>query len=234
MSKILNLILYSDDVYFDMMKTALSRYLEHKGIEHYFYSYDENMTEEYVIERNHLRLKGKESLVPGVLDKTLKALKIFQDHEYDYILRTNVSTIIDFDELYKHLHNAEDYSGPMHHRMYVGTDPECAYGMTPEKHAKYCNYSWVSGICVLLSKKAVKMLVSDAEIVMSPEVIDDSALGIYFHERQHLAVRTTLCDWSKVLTGALAKTDGVMVYRNKSDNRLTDVCRMRTIMKGLM
>ena len=52
------------------------------------------------------------------------------------------------------------------------------YSISVAKHALYHDHHWISGICVVLSKEAVKMLVRDAAIVQSYELIDDMAIGV--------------------------------------------------------
>jgi len=243
--KILNLILYSpgDDCY-ELMAETLTKYLDRKGIRHYFYSYRNDIDgdegkmkkDDFVFVGNHLYIRGTETFLPGILDKTLEALKIIQDEEYDYVVRSNVSTVIDFDELMKYLPiGAYDYAGPLY---YTGCYIDVKSGTTPEKHAIYKAHHFVAGICIVLSRKAVEMLVIDAEKVRAYGVIDDLAIGWYFHDHLQTPsaqiVREIICGIEKTAFCPTKKIDGTIAYRNKSTSRAIDVCMMDTIVKQLL
>ena len=227
--KILNLILYSPDPCYDMMADALEKYLTAKGIEHYFYSFREDLDADHLIEGSHLYIRGTETFLPGILSKTLKALEVIADREYDYVVRSNVSTIIDFDEMHQYL--VSDYSG-------LGNWPrlhiDLKAGITSEKLAKYSAASFISGICVILSRRAVKMLVAGADRVLSYGIIDDVSIGIYFHEQQSAVHCSPPKDWSAVVFNAKHRQQGIVAYRNNSDSRTVDVCRMRVIIAELL
>jgi len=229
--KILNLILYSPSLCYDMMADVLTTYLTSKGVEHYFYSYREDLQSDYLIEGNHLYLKGRETYLPGILAKTLGALGVFRDHEYDYIVRSNVSTVIDFDALRDHLTSTPigDYSGLAYWKE-VNIDPQA--GVTAAKAAMYRGCGFVSGTCIILSRRAVEMLVSDADTILSYGVIDDVAIGIYFCQQGTQA--SCPPDWSKMLFDGTCCRQGIVVYRNNSDSRSIDVCRMGTIVRQLL
>lgn len=230
--KILNLILYSRDECYDMMADALTAYLRAGNIEHYFYSYEPGLLEEYSLEDNHLYIKGTETFLPGILDKTLDAFRFFQGYKYDYIVRSNVSTIIDFGELVKYIQPGQyDYAGPLY---YPACIVDVKSGTTVEKHAIYHSHHFVSGICVILSRKAVGMLARDTVTVQSYGVIDDLAMGWYFHDRLPEVVRSRICEDGKVLFNSLHRVDGVVVYRNRTESRSVDVCRMNTITGELL
>lgn len=48
----------------------------------------------YDIKSNTLSIKGEESIIPGILYKSLKSIEFIKNHniKYDYVLRTNLST----------------------------------------------------------------------------------------------------------------------------------------------
>lgn len=231
--RILNLILYSPDLCYDMMADVLTSYLTSKGVEHYFYSYREDLEGDYLIEGHHLYLKGRETYLPGILTKTLAALKLFRDYEYDYVVRSNVSTVIDFDALQNHLTHTVvgDYAGIAYWKK-VNIDMQA--GVTAIKAAKYSECGFVSGTCIILSRRAVEMLVTDIDTVLSYGVIDDVALGIYFHQQVSRVSCPSLGDWSKMLFDSACSQKGTVVYRNNSDSRPIDVCRMSAIVRQLL
>ena len=64
-SKLLNLILYSSAACYDMMADALEKYLIAKSIEHYFYSFREDLDVDHLIVGSHLYIRGTETFLPA-------------------------------------------------------------------------------------------------------------------------------------------------------------------------
>jgi len=103
---ILNLVLYSRDDSYDKMKNITSKYYKNFDYVHtYYYCYDSNLEQDYLLKDNILYIKGIETYTPGILQKTISALEYFKNDipNYSYIVRSNISTIIRFDILEKSL-----------------------------------------------------------------------------------------------------------------------------------
>ena len=94
--KILNLVLYSRDRIYDQMYTMLSNfYRRYRFLDTIFYVFDSSIINEYEREGDILKIKGSESLIPGVLDKTIKAFLWVNENlcinDYEYIIRSNTT-----------------------------------------------------------------------------------------------------------------------------------------------
>ena len=247
--KIINLILYSLDESnndceevtkdgkinctnkFAEMKDILIEHNKHHNIDHYFYCYKKDMDEDHMITDNMIYIKGNESFIPGILDKTLKALEVIYNKEYDYIIRSNISTVINYDELYKYLEAGKiDYGGPLY---YISNYIDLDAGMTEEKNKKYKNCHFVSGCCVVFSKIAIKILIDNQGLINSYGLIDDVAIGIYLHLNHADNVRRQkIGNDSYSFNNKVFKPD-VIMYRNKSDDRSKDVVNMKMITESL-
>jgi hypothetical protein len=73
----------------------------------YFIRLSESITEELIVneEDNTIYVRGKESYIPGILIKTLKAMQyVFNKYDFKYLIRTNISTFWNF-KLYKQKFN---------------------------------------------------------------------------------------------------------------------------------
>src|SRR5271170_1779843 len=104
MTNILNLILYNNSSEYNGMRDVLRQYLKSMNIKYYFYCYDENITEDYIFNDDILLIKGKETFLPGIFKKTISAMEIcLKLHDFDYILRSNISTVVDFSLLQNYL-----------------------------------------------------------------------------------------------------------------------------------
>ena len=126
-------------IYFDLFKDHIKYfYIEYK-------EQDENIIETY----NHLYVKGVEKYIPGVYNKTVNAIKyINENYDYDFILRTNVSSFIDVNNLLNLL-----YILPKNN-FYGGTD------IFP---------SFISGCCVILSRDVGNLLEIDNDTLFMNE-----------------------------------------------------------------
>ena len=123
--KILHIIIYSEsdnnsikEGTYENMQKLLSNYYKkfNNNVSTYFVKYDNNVKDtygtDYYIENDIIYINGKETFMPGILEKTLLAIKYLNIFEYDYFLRSNVSTIIEFNRLISYLENNPiDYYG---------------------------------------------------------------------------------------------------------------------------
>jgi len=227
--KILNLILYSFDEKYDEMKNILSEYNKKCNITSYFYCYKSDMKTPHEIIDNVLYIAGEETYLPGILDKTLYALDVFKNENFDYIIRSNISTIINYRELFKHLQVGKiDYGGPLY---YVGNFVDPQAGMTKEKNDKYKDHHFVSGICIVLNKKAVNLLANNKEKVLSYGLIDDVAIGVFLHDKN--LIRDRIGNSLYSFDNSVYKP-GYIVYRNKTDDRNNDINNMKMIVSKLI
>ena len=102
MNSLLNLIIYNPSIpYEKSFYKILSSYLKTVPFIHaYFISY-RNQINEIEIEDDILFINGNETMIPGVLSKTITALR-YCVHElhipFNYFIRSNISTWIDFDK----------------------------------------------------------------------------------------------------------------------------------------
>lgn len=229
--KILNLILYSKDEAYEQMYEILTTYLNYKDIEHYFYCFDNSIEGDYEIVENILYFKGTESFIPGILDKTLKAFELFKDYNFDYIIRSNISTVINFDYLLKYLSYLPfDFGGPF---SYCGNYVSPSDGMTEEKHKIYGKYGFVGGCCTIFSKKIIHQLLEHKTDIQNLEMIDDLAIGIGInkfiknYQKSLLSFPNLSFNTNKIQKYKI-------IYRNKRNNRLDDVQAINELVSQLI
>lgn len=221
---LLNLILYNDDVYYNRMRDILRPYLTTLAdrMPYLFYCYSQTIREDYVIQGDTLYIKGVESFVPGTVDKTIKALRIVQNlYEFTHIVRSNISTIVNFDMLMKYMdtHNVE-YGGYL---TYVVRQPNPFYGVT----AKHFGITFVSGSCIIMSRSTVSMLMTSPDVDYT--TTDDMNVGVLCAANQ---IGITLID------GFIWNSDRYLphkiFYRNKRADRADDCTYMSRIVERIM
>lgn len=223
--KLLVLVLYSQQPVYQVMKTLLSKYyfnhpLVNQGfIKVVFYSYSSNET----IADTEVTFPGEESLIPGILNKTILAFqKMFpvDQKKYDYCLRSNISTVVNLSELYLRLSLLDpkiDYGGSYVHTINklnksVGVDQESFIGK-----------KFVSGTSILLSFDAMKLLLNNLDGLRTKygdNVIDDVMIGLWMDE---MGIKNATELPSKVNVDSIC--EGVLFYRNKRivSNRANDI-----------
>jgi len=218
---ILNLILYNHTPIYSQMRDILRKYLANNGnVKYYFYCYKNDIDTEYVFEDDMLYISGEETFVPGILRKTINAIEICQKFNFEYLVRSNISTIVNFDLLTKYLKsNKIDYGGCLVTLNWL----DLAGGITDDryKHTKY-----VFGASIIMSKNSVKFLISNKNDI-NYSVIDDVSLGLFFgkndvkiHDLERFFVYNAEC-YSNI----------AFFYRNKREKREEDVKYMKQITK---
>jgi len=110
----------------------------------------ENVKENFV---KVSKYKCTESINTGIFQKTILAIEKLLSQKYNYFIRTNLSTFIIYDRLYKYLEKI----GVVNKPIYRGV---------------YCHNNWVGGFGIILNKVAAKKLV---EIGKNPKFFNKYA-----------------------------------------------------------
>jgi hypothetical protein len=124
-------------------------------------------------------VKGNETYIPGILNKTVEAIRAI-GLEYDFVWRTNLSSVLDFDGLLRYCR---------------GLNPLPKEGLRCVFYAGYTgladvatnkdidsNIRFASGSGFLLSREAVQYLI-DNEALLRRDLIDDVAIGALLEPR---------------------------------------------------
>ncbi len=174
---ILHLVLFSNSSYYYSMYYAIRKYYKKfNNINTYFYTYTNDIDEDYIIIDDMLYIKGSETIIPGILDKTLKAFEIFQKNNFDYVVRSNISSIIDLNLLIKEL-----TINPIHY----GGANLLTLNLIEESNGIYDN-TWlgtkfIQGTCIIFSKQMLNEILNRKYLIRR-NIIDDIAFGILLRE----------------------------------------------------
>ena len=129
-------------------KEFWKKYMNTSDIDCYFIECSDNSN----IQNNTINNKCKESIIPGIFEKTLLSLNKIKN-KYDFYIRTNLSTFVIFDHLKYHLKSLPNkkyiYSGYMYKDI---TDyrENIKIGYTPK---------FISGMSIILNNNSVNLLV---------------------------------------------------------------------------
>lgn len=137
--KLLVLIIASDEypVYVELQKIWRSyMHYNRNHIEVYFMKGNPNLATAYEILDDVIWVKSPENIIPGLINKTIVSLEALlprMRNEFDYVLRTNLSSFYIFPRLLKFLESSQK------NRFYCGTDigvpgigSGCGFLMSPD------------------------------------------------------------------------------------------------------
>jgi hypothetical protein len=210
MPLLLNLIIYNPSSSHEQeMKSILTPYLEKVPRLTFYYIAFRNQSEAIIVdEQDHtIWVKGTEGFIPGILEKTMVAMKHLRERPYDYLIRSNISTVINWSNFPTEEIKDHGYSSANVLRFLPGLP-------------------FAQGTNIILRRDRAEYLM-DHEKEMDWTIIDDVAiaqllipLGIYQLE---LPIQVN------------SETPYGFVYRNRTDgNRGEDVARMKRLVERLM
>ncbi len=156
---IIILILAHDEGWYPECQSLWKSYMNtHPNIKSYFIKYNNNLTNDIVLDKDTIYIKGSESLVPGCLDKTIKTIQYIlrEQWNFQYIFRTNLSSVVNLNKLYSHIkQNSYNYAGV---------------------NVEYYGCLYASGAGILMSKDICNLLINNS-IQLNYNIIDDVAIG---------------------------------------------------------
>jgi len=212
---LLNLIIYNpSSPYEQRFYSILSSYLATiPYLTYYFIALREQM-EPVMIEHDIMYIAGKENMLPGVLEKTIKALTHCMTIPFTYFIRSNISTWIHYEKFpfSELLYHSIDYTSTSILRVYL---PSSMY----QVGWKHIGTRYAQGTNIILSRRAATYLV-EQQALLDYQVIDDLAIHNVVSQAYGLvSIQSTLC------TNLPYET--TFTYRHKSDNRDQDVNDMK-------
>ncbi len=230
--KILILVLHSKSgIYNDLMKIQ-EYYLnkichKNKNISWYKYYFKEDIKDHYINEReNSIIIKGKESYNPGCRIKTYQAFKLMKGKDYDYLVRINESTVVDYTLLEKILIRYKpQYAGAINTIQSEQIDHDAGLF-----DFRYAGVRYMSGRCIIIKKSMVEKILDHLIKYKVHNLIDDLSIGMIInkYEKKWLILNWLVREGNKHI---LKKG---LVYSHKSKNRNDDLKFMKNTIKFLL
>jgi hypothetical protein len=218
--KILHLVLYSETEHYARMKSITSEFYKtyNAFVDTYYYYFDNTITNLYELQDNDLKIKGSETYKPGILDKTIKAFEYFKNtlnnlDNYDYIIRSNISTVINFDKILNILSdNYYDYGFYLFNRQ---------------------KYKFSSGTSILLSNKMIHFILNNKN-KLDYDTIDDVEIGnILYKNIDTLKFCNIIHKVCFNYTNQLI--NNYIIFRNKTKyNRNKDIFAIKKITNAIL
>lgn len=237
--KILNLVIHTSKYpEYERMYEILSPYYskEKEWVDTLFVEYKENLNCDHVFSEDRLFLKGSESKVPGLLQKTLDALLILSGRidTYDYVIRSNVSTVIIFSRLKAFIESnkQKDYFGG---KVFYLTWLDPSSGITDEK---YLGTYFAQGTLIGFSRQLCKFIV-ERRHQLNFGIVDDVSIGLFLRDHwqngtvhyvpknQFIEIKNMAVDVDEIFN--INVKFSPIAWRNKSLNRDVDIQNIKNI-----
>ena len=229
--RILHLVLYSSNPEYDEMY-LLTRdyYKKFNNIITLYYTFSPNHDVITIVD-DILYIPGNETYLPGILDKTIKTFEYINLHyKYDYIVRSNISTIINFNLLSNKLNKINiQYGGGIINQLEW---LDVAGGINDKK---YFGTKYASGTAIIFSNKMMKQFLLKKDKI-NYDIIDDVSIGLLIKEQfpeitpiatnEFLFVSEDIQDIDSYLNNTI-------FYRNRCSDRKKDIDHMKIIINNL-
>ena len=232
--KALLLLIHSPSPIYDKMFLIQQQYVHgFDEIDTFFVVMRETQINLVEQENDIIYVKGKEHVL-NVLYKTITSLEyLFQQNEYDFLIRSNISTIIHIPKLIQYLHTIPT-TGIYTCSQFLNLqwlDPRVGIHNT-----SLFGTIFASGISITLSNDTVKYLINNKD-KLRHDIVDDVSIGLLFQTynptilnegKQYIS--------SNLYTNAVTKNTNIndyIFFKNKSSNRMVDIQIMDLIVKKL-
>jgi hypothetical protein len=237
--KILILVIYSNtQEYYNRMLAIQRKYVHnYKNVDVYFIQSSFLHNEKVFVENDMIHVRNKEEH-KTILYKTLcsmECLKNFYKKEYDFTIRTNISTLINIPKMINLLSNYQDKE-----YLYAG---DIAGVTSLNRHIRFA-----LGTAIILSKKLANKMINEMH-KFNHSLADDVAFGHFVEEnipqafdndlyfRKHVFYTNTLKNgYNSSLKNFILfpNKSNYIFYRNSLKNRYEDANIMNYICDNIL
>ncbi len=199
--KVLLLIISSPGEAYDIFKETWKTYMHlHGDMDSFFIELRPDAPEYGLLEGATILFQGEECIIPGCLRKTILALRKYRD-QYDFVVRTNLSSIIDLPRLYDYLQESPNRT------CYAGY------------HGYYGSIQFCSGALFVMSRDIASYVADNADIAST--LPDDVYIGGLIMNRYGVIYR--LLNRHDYSAGNVdIQAPACFHYRFKSEDRMED------------
>jgi hypothetical protein len=175
MANVLHLVIYNDNSqYRDMLDAQKSNVNREHGIDTFFVLATPGQETDVNVDRDFVFVNGEEHLM-GITNKTLKAAyHLLSLRHYDFVLRTNISTIVNFKRFRQYvdgLPRENVYTGGVIHTLtngllpWAGSYDDSLYGV-----------NYVEGTSIVFSRDVIWDMCK-TPYTLRHDIIDDVSFG---------------------------------------------------------
>lgn len=242
--KILLLLIHSESALYNSMLEIQRSYIHlHPNFQTFFIQFRENQTENVEINGDFIYIKGKEDRIK-ITEKTIKCLDYLFNHlgnQYDFVIRSNISTIINLKNLYQHLSLI-----PKSHIYTGGNILNLNWIDIPSGiiNKEFFNTIYAAGTSIIFSFDVIFDIVQNQN-KLRYDIIDDVTFGIYINKFNPELIsninkyKSTFIDLNpkSIIKVKNSDLNNIVFIRNKlfliDNKRQIDINNMKNIVKTL-
>ena len=143
--------------------------------------------------------------------------------DFDYLVRSNVSTILDYRLL--------DYYLKKHDINYGGPEILMSWRHVKKYGFESIGFKFATGGCIILSKNMAQLLINNQKDI-DYDFIDDVTIGLFF-KKHYICVEKLKGNYISVYNSKCSYPYAIY-YRNKRENRTEDITYMKNIVDQLL
>jgi hypothetical protein len=220
--KIVVLIIASGESYTKQYAEMESVWLKYMNLfpdkfECYFIKSNPDLDAEIKVDKNTIWVRREENIIPGIITKTVLAIEYaLSNTQFDYLVRTNMSSVINLPLLYNLL--------PIYEKKY----PVHYFGSYNPHHGGY-----IEGSCIVLSRFACQYLCK--HVNLSSTMLEDVTIGntLYPHFTVTHYPKKDVLQYTHLSKLTPTDIDNYFHYRCKSHDHLETTQIMEAIVKTI-
>ena len=229
--KICLLIIYSSSKEYFFMKCILEKFYNtyiNDDFHFYFTQFRESQIDDVELEDRTIYIKGQETHL-NILKKTVKSFELInKTHDYDFCIRTNISTIVDINNLNKFLNSIPKTNIYCGGCVYLIDRLDIPFGVVDKS---FFGKLFVQGTSIILSKDIVQSMCNKKDKI-NYNIIDDVSIGLFIEEYHNNILADSKKNNAKFNFTGQYDLNAVF-YRNKHNNRSSDILFMEFIIKNI-
>lgn len=239
MVKILILSIFNETPEYNIMKNIQKQYIHSNDlIDYYFVTCDENINSKVKIVDDIIYVKSSENYL-NILEKTIIALDYFiniNNKNYDYVIRTNVSTLINYNLLIDYLNNLPKeniYTGGI---LFSLDWLDYKYGITDYKKELYNLNSLIyfQGTGIIMSYDVVKFMLEN-KYYLKYDIVDDVAIGLFIRDNLPNAYFCMMNIERPKYSVNEYKNDSIIIRNNfYSSDRISEIKNMCLFLENIL
>jgi len=222
--KIVNLIIYDESSSYERkMKLELEKLnrVHNHFVKQIFVCFNNSIQNTMEVRGNILYMKGKETFIPGILDKTVKGMSYCYDkYDFDYLVRSNISTVIDFKRV-----PFEEI--PLDNMAYASSKVITLIKIKPKEDKSMIGLQFASGTNIIMNKRTVHYLLTNMN-KLDRTIIDDVSIALLMRKITIPIELKTKLIFNKI------DNKGVMFRNKNKKQREEDVQRIKKIVDMLL
>lgn len=230
--KLLILAIYTEDEFYDKMMIQTNEYLyaltcypQYNDQFAYYYIIYKPLDVDYIIDskKHILTINGTDSLMPGILYKTLDAIDILMNKlemKFDFIMRTTTATCVDIPKMIDTLNYADPEENNYMGNMVTLNWLDSPYGIVDET---YWGTNYCGGNFTIFNYKIGLSMVENRDFFSSIDtVVDDVVIGYYIRMK---VPNIQYINWNLMTDGSGRWKKNVLVsfHNSHKSDRIIDV-----------